>query len=139
MSVALSIDLQERVVVAVRAGASCRATAVRFGVSVPSAIRWNTLAPKAGSVAPGPLGGDRRSARIEAHAALIRDLADQKPDITLAGIRAELAKAGVQAGIGAIWRSFDRHRLTHKKNSARCRADPPRHSEAALGLVRSPA
>jgi transposase len=61
------------------------------------------------------LGGDRRSGRIEAHAALIRGLVDQKSDITLAGIRAELAKAGVPVGIGTLWRFFDRHRLTHKK------------------------
>jgi transposase len=115
MSKALSVDLRERVVAAVRAGSSCRAAAIRFGVSAASAIRWRALAREAGSVAPGPLGGDRRSARIETHAALIRSLVDRKSDITLAEIRAELAKAGVQAGIGTLWRFFKRHRLTRKK------------------------
>jgi hypothetical protein len=43
---------------------------------------------EAGSVAPGPLGGDRRSAQIEAHAALILRLVGQKSDMTLQEIRA---------------------------------------------------
>ncbi len=121
MSKALSVDLRERVAAAVAAGASCRAAAARFGVSASSAIRWAAMAREAGSVAPGPLGGDRRSARIEAHAALILDLVDQTSDITLQEIRVELAKAGVSAGIGTLWRFFDRRRMTWKKR----RRTPP--------------
>jgi transposase len=116
MSKALSVDLRERVVVAVASGASCRAAATRFGVSASSAIRWVALARDAGSVAPGPLGGDRRSAHIEAHATLILQLVDRTSDITLKEIRGELAKAGVSAGIGTIWRFFDRRRMTWKKS-----------------------
>ena len=74
------------------------------------------LAREAGSVAPGPLGGDRRSGRIEAHAPLILRLVDGKSDITLAEIRAELVKAGVSAGIGTLWRFFDRRRVTWKES-----------------------
>jgi transposase len=116
MSKALSVDLRERVVAAVSAGASCRAAAARFGVSAASAIRWAALAREAGSVAPGPLGGDRRSARIEAHAGLILGLVDRKSDITLKEIRAELANEGVSAGIGTLWRFFARRRMTWKKS-----------------------
>jgi transposase len=128
MSTALSVDLRERVVAAVAAGASRRAAAARFGVSVSSAIRWCILAREAGSVAPGPLGGDRRSARIEAYGTLIRSLVDQKSDITLAEIRAELAKAGVSAGIVTIWRFFQRHRLTRKKSRCMPRSRTARTS-----------
>jgi transposase len=115
MSKALSVDLRERVVAAVAAGASCRAAAARFGVSASSAIRWCARSRDEGTVAPGPLGGDRRSARIEAHAPLILDLIEQKSDITLAELQVELARAGVPAGIATIWRFFDRHRITRKK------------------------
>ena len=94
---------------------------------------------EAGSVAPGPLGGDRRSAQIEAHAALILRLVDQKSDITLREIRAELAKTGVSAGIGTLWRFFDRRRMTRKKDSARRGAGPAGRPEATLGLVRGAA
>jgi transposase len=115
MSKALSVDLRERVVTAVAAGASCRAAAARFGVSASSAIRWCAQSREMGTVAPGPLGGDRRSARIEAHAPLLLDLIERRSDITLAEIQAELARAGVPASIATIWRFFDRHRITRKK------------------------
>jgi len=128
MSKALSVDLRERVVAAVAAGASCRAAAARFGVSASSAIRWCALARDAGSVVPGPLGGDRRSARIEVHADLLLGLVDRKSDITLAEIQAELARAGVQAGIGTIWRFFDRHRVTRKKRRRTLRSRTVRTS-----------
>jgi transposase len=115
MSKALSVDLRERVVAAVAAGASCREAAARFGVSPSSVVRWRALVRQVGSVAPGPLGGDRRSARLEAHAARILELIEQQSDVTLAEIRAELARAGVAVGIGTLWRFFDRHRITRKK------------------------
>ena len=115
MAKALSVDLRERVVAVVAAGASRRAAAARFGVGISSAIRWCAQAREAGSVAPGPLGGDHRSARIEAHAGLILGMLDGKPDITLAEIQTQLARAGVAAGIGTIWRFFERRRITRKK------------------------
>ena len=77
MSKALSVDLRERVVGAVAEGASCHAAAVRFGVSIASAIRWCARERETGSVAPKALGGDRRSGRIEAHAPLILGLVEQ--------------------------------------------------------------
>jgi transposase len=70
----------------------------------------------AGSVAPGPLGGDRRSGRIEAHAALILGLLERTPDITLSELRAVLAEAGVPVGIATLWRFFARRRITLKKS-----------------------
>lgn len=115
MSKALSVDLRERVVAAIAGGASCRAAAVHFGVSASSAIRWASLVRGQGSVAPKALGGDRRSARIEAHAPVILDLLERTSDITLREIRAKLARAGVSAGIGTLWRFFERRRLTWKK------------------------
>jgi transposase len=88
MSKALSMDLRDRVVRAIEDGMSCRQAAVRFGVSASSAIRWRALSRRQGDVRPGPLGGDRRSARIEAHSALILELLKNKDDVTLAEIKA---------------------------------------------------
>lgn len=115
MSKALSVDLRERVVAAVRGGASRRAAAARFGVGISSAIRWCAMAHETGSVAPGPLGGDRRSARVEAHAALIKELVERQPDATLSELQAELARTGLSCSQGAIWRFFKRHQITRKK------------------------
>jgi transposase len=116
MSKALSVDLRDRVVAAIEGGMSCRQAAARFGVSAASAIRWRALARRQGDVRPGPLGGDRRSARTEAHAGLILGLLEAKNDITLAEIKASLAERGVMVGMGSLWRFFERHKITLKKS-----------------------
>jgi transposase len=108
-------------------------------VSASSAIRWCALVREAGSVVPGPLGGDRRSGRIEAHAALILGLLERTRDITLSELRAELAEVGVSVGIAPLWRFFMQRRITLNKDRARGRAGPPGYPEAALGLVRGSA
>ena len=115
MSKALSVDLRERVVQAVLAGASCRAAAARFGVSASGAVRWRARLRETGSVVPGALGGDRRSGRTEAHAAQILELVARTPDLTLAELRAVLAGSGVAVGMASLWRLLDRHRITRKK------------------------
>jgi transposase len=116
MSKALSVDLRGRVVSAIEEGMSCRQAALRFGVSASSAIRWQALARSQGDVRPGPLGGDRRSGRIEAHSALILGLVETKDDITLAELKESLAECGVAVGMGTLWRFFDRHKITLKKS-----------------------
>jgi len=108
----LSVDRLDRVIAAIEGGMSCRQAAARFGVSAASAIRWRSRVRRQGDVRPGPLGGDRRSGRIEGHADLILGLVERKSDITLA----ELKKVG-----------------------ARGRAEPPRRPEPPSGLVRRPA
>jgi transposase len=115
MSKALSVDLRERVVRAVSDGASCRRAAARFGVSASSAIRWCARLRDTGSVVPGPLGGDRRSARIEAQARLILHEVERTPDMTLGELKAALATSGVSASIATLWRFLDRHGVTLKK------------------------
>jgi transposase len=118
MSKALSLDLRIRVLKAVAEGASHRAAGARFGVSAASVSRWRALARTKGEARPGPLGGDRRSARIEAQGALIRDLLDERPDITIAELRTALAERGHGFGYGTIQRFFRRHGLTRKKRPA---------------------
>ncbi len=115
MARALSVDLRERVVAAVADGISCRAAAVRFGVSAASAIRWRQRAVCEGSPAPKPQGGDRRSGRIEAHGDLIRATIAETPDMTLEELQAMLRGHDLSFGIGTLWRFFNRHGITRKK------------------------
>lgn len=115
MAKPLSVDLRDRVVAAVEGGLSRRQAAERFGVSVSSAIRWTSLARRTGDVRPKRQGGDKRSARIEAHAALILGAWERTPDITLAELRAELAEHGIGVAISSLWRFFERRRITLKK------------------------
>ena len=122
---ALSVDLREQAIAANSAGASCRAAAERFGVGASSEIRWWALHRDARSVAPGPLSGDRRSGRIEAHAPLILGLLERTPHITLSEPRADLAEAGVPVGIAALWRFFARRRITLKNSAHAAEQDRP--------------
>ena len=116
MSKALSLDLRQRVVAAVRdERLSHRAAAARFKVSAASISRWRALDRRSGDLRPGPLGGDRRSGAIEAHAGMIlRTLAAHR-DMTIEELRGELAGQGQRFGYGTLWRFFARHRLTRKK------------------------
>ena len=42
-------------------------------------------------------------------------LYEAKTDITLEEIRSALADKGIRAGIGTLWRFFERHGITRKK------------------------
>ena len=121
MSHALSLDLRMRVLRAVAEGASHRAAAARFGVSAASVSRWRALERVQGDARPGPLGGDRRSGRIEAQAALILSILEERPDITIEELRRTLDERGHRFGYGTIRRFFARHGITRKKR----RPTPP--------------
>lgn len=116
MAKALSVDLRTRVLAAVTQGLSHRQAAERFGVSAASVSRWRTLNREQGDVLPGALGGDRRSARIEAQAGLILTLLDQMWDATIEELRAALSERGHAFGYGTLRRFFQRHRITRKKS-----------------------
>ena len=115
MARALSLDLRMRVLVAVAAGLSHRMAGERFGVSPASVSRWRALERSQGDAQPKPLGGDRRSGRVEACKALILSLLKQTPDITIEEMRRALAERGHAFGFGTIQRFFRRHAITRKK------------------------
>ena len=86
----LSIDLRERIVSAVDAGESIRSVAAHYAVSPSAVSKISRLWRRTGSVAPKPMGGDRRSHRTEAHGVEILGLVSERPDITLDEIREAL-------------------------------------------------
>ena len=115
MSKALSVDLRVRVLAAVEAGASHREAADRYNVSAASVSRWRAREREQGDLRPKPLGGDRRSGRIEAHhAAVVAALGPDK-DATIEEVRRDLAAQGLVFGFGTIQRFFARHAITRKK------------------------
>ncbi len=115
---ALSVDLRTRVLAAAAAGASHRTAAAR-GVSAASVSRWRALERGKGDVRPSPLGGDRRSGRVEAQARLILGLLAATPDITVEELRASLGERGHAFGYGTLRRFLARRRITRKKDRAR--------------------
>ena len=122
MSKPLSKDLRERLVSAVDGGQSRRAAARRFGVAVSTAIEWVDRWRREGLLEAKPLGGDRHSQRMEAHAEEILGLVDETPDITLAEIAGHLEEThGLRVSQSTVWRLLDRHGMSFKKNRARKR------------------
>ena len=115
MSKALSVDLRTRVLAAVAEGATHREAGARFGVSAASVSRWRALQREQGDVRPGPLGGDRRSGRIEAVAVLVLELLEQHRDATIGELRSALGARGHWFGHGTLRRFFLRHRITRRK------------------------
>lgn len=114
----LSNDLRERVVAAVVAGESCRSAASRFGVSVSSAVKWTQRYRSTGSVAPGKMGGHRRSI-LEQHRAFILKRMGEAAHLTLHGLKDELLARGVKVSHNAVWLFLKREGLSFKKSPVR--------------------
>jgi len=121
MANALSLDLRQRVVAAVEAGASRRQAAERFGVGVSSAIRWVAQSQATGDLEPRRRGGCRPS-RIDGHADLIKDWIGRELDLTLAEIAERLGEAvGYRPPPSVMHDFFKRRGVTRKKR----RPTPP--------------
>jgi transposase len=122
MAKGYSKDIRVRAVAIVEAGESAREAARILNIGVSTAIRWSDRWRKTGSVDAKPGTGHSRSP-LEQHKQWLLDLIAAEPDLTLEEIRARLRSQKKQkAGIGSIWRFFDRHDITFKKNTARRRA-----------------
>lgn len=122
MAKGYSKDLRVRVVSIVEGGESAREAARVLGVGASTAIRWIERWTTTGSIDAKPGTGHCRSP-LEKHKQWLLDLVATQPDLALEEIRARLgAEKRQQAGIGSIWRFYDRHGITFKKNTARRRA-----------------
>ena len=115
---ALSRDIREKVVKAIKGGMSRRQAAARFDVGPATAVRWAKRVETTGDVAPMKMGGDRRSQRIEAHAEFILKEIKTKPDTTIMELRDKLRERhGLSFGYGTVWRFLARHKITRKKKT----------------------
>ena len=124
MSVAYSTDLRVRVIEAVKAGASRREAAECFGISVSSAIRWLHEWLDDGRAAAKPRGGS--CSPLEEHATWLLALIAEQPDLTLEEVVAAMGKQRIEGSRTAVWRFFERHDVSFKKNAVRQRAKPRR-------------
>lgn len=115
MPAPLSMDLRIRVLAAVAQGLSHREAGERFGVSAASVSRWRALEREQGEARARPMGGDRRSERIEAHQDTILAILEAKCDIAIEELRHALSEKGIVVGYGTIRRFFARHAITRKK------------------------
>lgn len=112
---ALSTDLRERVVAAVKTeGMSRRAAAKRFGVSYSAAIEWVKLYEESGIVSPRKVGGSKPKKLSGAW----RDwliARCRKQAFTLRGLVAELAERGLEVDYRSVWEFVHAEGLRTKK------------------------
>lgn len=137
MAETLSADLRVRVIAAVEGGMSRNAAAARFGVAVSTAVRWVCAWRESGATMAKPKGGDLRSQRIEAYREVIFAAVEASQDITLSELAEMLRREHkAQFAISTIWRFFDRHDVTFKKNRARQWAGAAGRRRPPSGVVR---
>ena len=116
-----STDLRDRVVALVEGGESCREAARLLDLAASTTIRWMDRWHITGSVAAKPGTGHCRSP-LEPYEQWLLDLVAAEPDLTLDEIGTRLASAKrLKVGRTSIWRFYERHRITFKKNTARRR------------------
>jgi transposase len=128
-----SLDLRERVVAAVLAGASCRQVASMYRVSVASVVKWTQRFRSTGSAAAKRMGGTQaRSLARERDWVLARLAA--VPDLTLRALVVELGERGVVTSYGSVWRIVHDADISFKKNSVRHRAGSSRRGAKALAM-----
>ncbi len=109
-------DLRERVLAA---EGSCRAVALRFGVSVSYVVKARARLRETGLSTPG-LQRCHLKPKLEGQAALLRARVSAVPDATLAELREWLrSEHGIVAGYGTLWRTLARLGLTLKKSRSR--------------------
>ena len=134
---ALSDDLRERVVEAVVVGGLSRnAAAKRFGVSIASAVRWVQRFNATGEISPAadgrgsPVRPHRGASRLSArsHSPPAGPYAVGDPGAADRQLRRAFL-------FSVIWRFFDRHEITFKKDRACRGAAAPGRLEAAPGMV----
>ncbi|WP_143749098.1 transposase, partial [Mesorhizobium sp. WSM3868] len=112
---ALSMDLRERVVAAVKTeGMSRRAAAKRFGVSYSAAIEWVKLDEETGSVAPRKVGGSKPKKLSGAWRDWLIERC-RKQAFTLRGLVAELAERGLEVDYRSVWEFVHAEGLSYKK------------------------
>jgi transposase len=134
-----SYDLRVRVIESIEAGASRRETAELYGISPSVVVIWAQRWKATGSISAKLSGGS--VSPLEEHAEFLLDLVAERPDLTLSEIVVQMGKAGIVGSRTAVWRFYERHGFSFKKNFVRSGAKTRRGSprppplDARAGLV----
>jgi putative transposase len=133
-----SIDLRERVILAVeRDGLSRNEAARRFGIAISTAVNWLGRHRETGSVVPGKIGGHKPRKLIGAHRVWL--LERTKSDFTLRGLRTELADpligpGGIKVDYRTVWSFAHAEGLSFKKKRSPRRTAPSQGRQAARAV-----
>jgi transposase len=139
MPKAYSADMRTRVIARVESGASRREAADYYDVSPSTAVIWVKCFRETGRCAAKPRGGS--ISPLEAHAEFLLALIEEQPDLTLDEVICAMRKSKIPGSRTAVWRFFQRHKITFKKSPARGGAGTRRRGarpaalDARTGLV----
>ena len=111
MTKPLSMDVRERLLAAVEAGASRHAVAERFVVSASAVIKLMQRYRAEGTIEPRKIGGSLRPA-LEPHYDRVRALVAETPDITIDELRSRLADEGIATSRSPLGRCLVALKLT---------------------------
>ena len=114
---AYSTDMRARVIARVESGASRREAAEHYEVSASTAVIWVKCFRESGRCAAKPRGGS--TSPLEEHAEFLLALIDEQPDLTLDEVVSAMRRHKVPGSRTAVWRFFQRHKITFKKSVAR--------------------
>lgn len=113
---AYSADMRARVIARVEGGASRRESAEHYDVSASTAVIWVKCFRTTGRCAAKPRGGS--TSPLEEHAEFLLGLIDERPDLTLDEVVCAMRKHKIPGSRTAVWRFFQRHKITFKKKPA---------------------
>jgi transposase len=130
-----SSDLRIRVIRVVEDGVSARGAGRRLGIGESTATAWVGRWRRTGSVEAKSQKGRSRSP-LAAHSEWLLSSLGERADLTLEEIRGLLAERGVRVAVSSVWRFFDRHGISFKKNRTRRRAAAPRRGGGTTGMAK---
>jgi transposase len=117
MAKAYSVDMRQRVIDRAESGASRREAAEHYEVSPSTAVIWVKCFRENGRCAAKPRGGS--TSPLERHAHFLLALIEVEPDLTLDEVVGGMRKLKIPGSRTAVWRFFQRHKITFKKKPAR--------------------
>jgi transposase len=126
MARAYSADMRQRVIDRVESGASRREAAEHYEVSPSTAVIWVKCFRETGRCAAKPRGGS--TSPLEKHADFLLALIELEPDLTLDEVVSVMRELKIPGSRTAVWRFFQRHKITFKKKPARGGAGARRRS-----------
>ena len=119
-----SRDLRVRVVEAVVGGASRREVAELYGICPSVVVIWMQRWNETGCIEAKPSGGS--VSPLDKHAEFLLGLIVEQSDMTLDEIVAAMSRAGIEGSRTALWRFYERHDISFKKNFVCRRAEARR-------------
>jgi transposase len=126
MARAYSADMRQRIIDRVESGASRREAAEHYEVSPSTAVIWVKCFRETGRCAAKPRGGS--TSPLEKHADFLLALIELEPDLTLDEVVSVMRELKIPGSRTAVWRFFQRHKITFKKKPARGGAGARRRS-----------